>query len=144
MKKNLLVTASVIVLSSLNISATPEVIKSSFEKTEISVEDLNNLTSITSALSSDGKELTISIQGRFDFSVLQEFRNAYESSLSGVEVILIDMSSCTYMDEDGLAMFSQLRESAGGDASQIFILNCSADVLEVFTKSGFDQYFTMH
>ena len=33
---------------------------------------------ITALPSSDGQELTIHIQGRFDFSAHQEFRDAYE------------------------------------------------------------------
>lgn len=33
---------------------------------------------ITSLPSSDGQELTILIQGRFDFGAHQDFRNAYE------------------------------------------------------------------
>ena len=33
---------------------------------------------ITSVPSADGQELTIVVQGRFDFGAHQEFRNAYE------------------------------------------------------------------
>jgi HptB-dependent secretion and biofilm anti anti-sigma factor len=36
---------------------------------------------INSTLSADNNELTITVQGRFDFSALQQFRNAYETKI---------------------------------------------------------------
>src|SRR5690606_41313206 len=61
-----------------------------------------NRMSISTQKSSDGKVLTIKIQGRFDFSSHQEFRDAYESADSSILEYHIDMSETTYLDSSAL------------------------------------------
>ena len=39
-----------------------------------------------------GDELTVTVEGRFDFSAHQEFRDAYEDAGAGVSKYVIDMS----------------------------------------------------
>ena len=46
---------------------------------------------IRSTLSPNGEELTITIQGRFDFSSLQLFRNAYENQQEQPRRYIIDL-----------------------------------------------------
>ena len=50
---------------------------------------------VDSTLSSDGKNLTINISGRFDFEVVQEFRSAYTEH-SDVDYV-IDMLSLIHI-----------------------------------------------
>ncbi|PTS82739.1 anti-anti-sigma factor [Pseudomonas sp. HMWF032] len=96
---------------------------------------------ITSLPSSDGQELTILIQGRFDFGAHQEFRNAYERVNSTPQRYVVDLQDTTYLDSSALGMLLLLRDHAGGDSAQIRLLNCNPDVRKILAISNFEQLF---
>lgn len=96
---------------------------------------------ISSVTSSDGKELTISVQGRFDFSALQNFRHAYEALESPVERYVIDLRESEYLDSSALGMLLALRDYAGGDDSSILIINCKPDVKKILVITKLDELF---
>jgi len=96
---------------------------------------------ITSLPSSDGQELTILIQGRFDFGAHQEFRNAYERVNSTPQRYVVDLKETTYLDSSALGMLLLLRDHAGGDSAQIRLLNCNPDVRKILAISNFEQLF---
>jgi len=89
------------------------------------------------------KKLTIKIQGRFDFSAHQEFRDAYEKANAKPDGYVVDMSETTYLDSSALGMLLLLRDHAGGDTSHIEIVNCNNDVKKILTISNFEQLFTI-
>lgn len=93
--------------------------------------------------SNDDQTLTIAIEGRFDFSTHQEFRNAYEQEGSEVQNFVVDLSDTTYLDSSALGMLLLLRDFAGGDASRIEIRNCNNDVQRILTISNFGQLFAI-
>ena len=97
--------------------------------------------SIWSEAENDGKSLKIRIQGRFDFSAHQEFRDSYEKSEGQPEDYLVDMRETTYLDSSALGMLLLLRDYAGGDNAQIRIVNCNSDVRKILTISNFEQLF---
>ncbi len=97
---------------------------------------------IWSTVSSSG-ELTIKIQGRFDFSAHQEFRDAYEKAEEDPKAYVVDMNEATYLDSSALGMLLLLRDHAGGDDSNIEIVNCNQDVKKILTISNFEQLFTI-
>ncbi|MBU1283752.1 STAS domain-containing protein [Pseudomonas sp. NPDC079086] len=98
---------------------------------------------ITSLPSSDGQELTILIQGRFDFGAHQEFRNAYERVNSTPQRYVVDLKETTYLDSSALGMLLLLRDHAGGDSAQIRLLNCNPDVRKILAISNFEQLFNI-
>lgn len=98
---------------------------------------------ITSNVTDGGDQLTIHIQGRFDFSAHQEFRNAYEAVDKSPAAYCVDMNETTYLDSSALGMLLLLRDHAGGDTSKIEIVNCSPDVKKILTISNFEQLFTI-
>lgn len=95
--------------------------------------------SISKEISSDGNELTIFIEGRFDFSSHQLFRQAYESEK--VSGFCVDLAETTYLDSSALGMLLLLRDHAGGEKASIVIKNCNEDVRNIFSISNFDQLF---
>lgn len=95
---------------------------------------------VESALSSDGKNLTISISGRFDFEIVQEFRNAYAEH-KNVNYI-IDMRATEHMDSSALGMLLNMRKSLG-DNAKISIINCRPQIKKILTISRFDKKFTL-
>ena len=91
-----------------------------------------------------GKELTINISGRFDFSSHQEFRQIYENAPSDINEFIIDMNDATYLDSSALGMLLLLRDHAGGDNADIKIMHCNEDVKKILTISNFGQLFNIH
>ena len=96
---------------------------------------------ITALPSSDGQELTIHIQGRFDFSVHQEFRDAYERVTATPKRYVVDLKGATYLDSSALGMLLLLRDHAGGDHARIRLINCNPDVRKILVISNFEQLF---
>ncbi|CAA0109076.1 STAS-domain containing protein [BD1-7 clade bacterium] len=99
---------------------------------------------ITTKLSGDGSELYLAIDGRFDFSLHQEFRGAYESKDQVVTSYVIDMKATTYLDSSALGMLLLLRDFAGGDHASIQIVHCNQDVKKILSISNFEQLFDIH
>lgn len=95
--------------------------------------------SVLSEISQDGKKLTISIKGRFDFAKHQEFRQSYENKQ--LSAIVLDLRETTYLDSSALGMLLLLRDHAGGDDSDIRVVNSSNDVRKILAISNFDKLF---
>ncbi len=98
---------------------------------------------VTEQLSADGTSLTIKIQGRFDFSVHQEFRACYERQKVKPQQYIIDLKDTIYLDSSALGMLLLLRDHAGGVTSRIKIVNCNNDIRKILTISNFGQLFTI-
>jgi len=90
-------------------------------------------------MSRDGRQLTISIKGRFDFAKHQEFREAYEHQ--DLESVVVDLKEATYLDSSALGMLLLLRDHAGGDDADIRVINSSMDVRKILAISNFDKLF---
>lgn len=93
--------------------------------------------------SDDGQTLTIRVEGRFDFSTHQAFRDAYEHSNGTTCHYVVDLSETTYLDSSALGMLLLLRDHAGGDDASISIENCNNDVRRILAISNFEQLFSI-
>ena len=100
--------------------------------------------SVESEVSLDGKKLTIAIKGRFDFGSHQAFRDAYERFYKVPQVYIVDLKETTYMDSSALGMLLLLRDHAGGDNSEVRIINSSPDVRKILAISNFDKLFDIN
>lgn len=96
---------------------------------------------ITSTLSADGRELIIKVQGRFDFSTLQQFRNAYEKVNPKPSAYVIDLKESDYLDSSALGMLLALRDYAGSDAANIRIQNANPDIKKILVITKLDELF---
>ena len=97
--------------------------------------------SITSEVSDDGSGLVIKVKGRFDFSSLQLFRNAYEKITPKPNSFVVDLKESDYLDSSALGMLLALRDYAGGDDADISIINCHADVRKILVITKLDELF---
>lgn len=97
--------------------------------------------SVMSEVSLDGKKLTIAIKGRFDFGSHQVFRDAYERFYKVPELYVVDLKDTTYMDSSALGMLLLLRDHAGGDDSEVQVININSDVRKILAISNFDKLF---
>lgn len=97
--------------------------------------------SLTSHVDKDGV-VNISVNGRFDFNVYQEFRDAYKQVDNPASTqYVINLSGTEYMDSSALGMLLLLRERAGGDSSKIKINGSNAEIKKIFSISNFDRLF---
>ncbi|WP_339539798.1 STAS domain-containing protein [Pseudomonas sp. RA_5y_Pfl1_P24] len=96
---------------------------------------------VESEVSLDGKKLTIVIKGRFDYSSHQTFREAYERFYKGPGLYVVDLKDTTYMDSSALGMLLLLRDHAGGDDSEVRVINSNSDVRKILAISNFDKLF---
>ena len=97
--------------------------------------------SVVTDVSPDGKKLTISIEGRFDFGRHQEFRESYEKLEKKPDSVVVDLRKATYLDSSALGMLLLLRDHAGGDSSDIRVVNSNSDVRKILAISNFDKLF---
>jgi anti-anti-sigma factor len=97
--------------------------------------------SVTTETSKDGTKLTISIKGRFDFAKHSEFRESYEKLGTKPDSVVIDLKEATYLDSSALGMLLLLRDHAGGDSSDVSLINSSSDVRKILAISNFDKLF---
>jgi len=100
--------------------------------------------SITSNLSATGDTLTIAVQGRFDFSALQLFRNSYEKITPKPKKFIIDLNESDYLDSSALGMLLALRDYAGGDSASISIVNCNPDIKKILIITKLDELFSVN
>jgi HptB-dependent secretion and biofilm anti anti-sigma factor len=98
---------------------------------------------ITSKLSEDGQELNIQVAGRFDFSSLQVFRDAYEKVEGNPQKYVIDLADAEYLDSSALGMLLALRDHAGGEQANIRILNAIPDVKKILIITKLDELFSV-
>ncbi|MBL1261608.1 MAG: STAS domain-containing protein [Thiotrichaceae bacterium] len=99
---------------------------------------------LTTQLSRDGTSLTISINGRFDFNLYKDFRDAYESTLSKGNIkFIINLSQTEYMDSSALGMLLVLKERTGGGETAITLKNCNKEIKNILSISNFDKLFTI-
>jgi HptB-dependent secretion and biofilm anti anti-sigma factor len=96
---------------------------------------------VRSEVSPDGRGLTISVEGRFDFSAHRDFRESYERPNVDPDHYTVDLRETTYLDSSALGMLLLLRDHAGGDAAEVKIVNCNPDVRKILTISNFEQLF---
>ncbi|TWR91978.1 STAS domain-containing protein [Pseudomonas saxonica] len=96
---------------------------------------------VTSVISEDGSKLTIAIKGRFDFAKHQEFRDAYEKLQPKPQSIVVDLKEATYLDSSALGMLLMLRDYAGGDDSDIRVINSNSVVCKTLEISNFNKLF---
>ena len=95
--------------------------------------------SVSTKMSENGSELTITIDGRFDFGMQNEFRGAYEGT--NVSEYIVDMTNTDYMDSSALGMLLMIREHAGGNSSTITLKNCSQDIKTILSVANFQSLF---
>lgn len=96
---------------------------------------------ITREYDMEGNELTIRISGEFDFSMLEQFRQAYSDMDMDQVTIKIDLKDAERFNSEALGMLLILREHAGGEESRISISGCGQDIRRIFKASSFEKLF---
>lgn len=86
---------------------------------------------------------TLTLAGRFDFSIHRDFRRNYEDILStpGVRELDVDLAKVDYIDSSALGMLLLLREKAGNQRIQLKLANAQGSVRQVLEVANFGRLF---
>ena len=90
-----------------------------------------------------GDELVIAITGRFDFTQVKEFRDAYSDDANGSpNSYVVDLRETEHMDSSALGMLLNMRKHLG-DSAPIRIANSRPQIKKILTISRFDKKFNI-
>jgi len=96
--------------------------------------------SVQSKVESD-RELVIAISGRFDFTQVKEFRDAYsEDQQKNIGSYVVDLRETEHMDSSALGMLLNMRKHVG-NSTPIRITNSRPQIRKILTISRFDKKF---
>ncbi len=99
--------------------------------------------SVNTNISDDGRTASIRINGRFDFSLHNDFRKSYKDiSLQGGEYI-VDLSGTDYLDSSALGMLLLLKEHAEAQSAKVRLINYNDEIREILTIASFDKLFSL-
>ena len=99
------------------------------------------MTVLVDSGSSTG-EVTISIDGRFDFSQHEAFRTAFEQLPSRPERYVVDLARTGAMESAGFTMLV-LRDRVGSNTKALRVVNCTDPVREVLRIACFGTLLTV-
>lgn len=92
--------------------------------------------------SQQGGQLNITISGRFDFSILQDFRNAYTLDVDApVQGVSIDLSRSEHMDSSGMGLLLTLKKELDLDVGCIELTHCKPHVRDALLAARLDHFF---
>ncbi|UZE94707.1 STAS domain-containing protein [Alkalimarinus alittae] len=94
---------------------------------------------ISTTVSQDNTELTISILGTFDFSCVQDFRASYSGD-DRYKKYTVDMTEVDHIDSSALGMLLNMKKTVG-EFTAIRIVNCKPSIKKIFEISRFDKKF---
>jgi len=98
---------------------------------------------VSSKLSTDGKQLVIAIDERFDFSSHQEFRDAYSGVTNLDLTYILDLRKTEYMDSSALGMILLLKDHVQLYAGQLIISKPSDTVRKILEIAQFQRLMTI-
>lgn len=86
---------------------------------------------------------TLKVNGKFDFSVIQEFKDAYMEHSDEIELYSIDLEKSDYIDTAALGILCSLRKHASEINAEIELINCCADVVKIIQSSRLNELMTV-
>jgi len=96
---------------------------------------------VSSSVSSDGREVTIQVSGRFDFSQHQAFRTVCNSISVAVQKFVVDLGGTDYVDSSALGMLLVLRDKVGEKKENVKIVKAKPEVKKILEIANFDKLF---
>ncbi len=91
--------------------------------------------------SPDGKTITLTIQGQFQFALHREFRDAYTGVKQPGCQFRLNLASTEYMDSSALGMLLLLKEHATAHGGTVVIAGVAPVVRRVLEIASFDKIF---
>ena len=96
---------------------------------------------ISRNVSSDGREVTIQVSGRFDFSQHQAFRAACDGIGGMGQKFTVDLGGAEYLDSSALGMLLVLRDKVGEKRENVEIVRAKPEIKKILEIANFDKLF---
>ena len=96
---------------------------------------------VDTAFNIDNTQLVISVRGIFDFTLLNEFRQAYSNDAVKDVKVVVDLHNTTTMDSSALGMLLNMQQYLGKQDGEIEIINCNQDIEKILRITRFDKKF---
>lgn len=94
-------------------------------------------------MTENDKNVYIEIEGRFDFSLHQDFRDIYTGETGKSALYTLDLSRATYMDSSALGMILLLKDHAEKLAGTIEIINANESVSKILEIAQFHKLMSI-
>lgn len=94
-------------------------------------------------ISDETKNVVISIDERFDFSVHQQFRDAYSDENNQGSLFILDLAQASYMDSSALGMILLLKDHAEKISGTIEIHQPNESVKKILEIAQFHKLMTI-
>lgn len=89
----------------------------------------------------NGKELTLSVNGRIDTITSVEFDESIQDEYGNFNSLIIDFNDVNYISSAGLRVLISTGKKLEAEDIKMVILNVSEDIQKIFKLSGFDKIF---
>ncbi|WP_017444304.1 STAS domain-containing protein [Gayadomonas joobiniege] len=86
-------------------------------------------------------KLDIQISGKFDFNLVQDFREAYRDLPTSVKTIEIDLHNTDYIDSSALGMLLNLQKNTKNQVDSILITRAQPQIKKILQIARFDKLF---
>lgn len=97
-------------------------------------------TVVTSKLEQGHLEVTI--LGRFDFSILNDFKALYFlPNASTISAVTIDLKRSEHMDSSGMGLLLSLKKELQLDPGTIEVKNCRPHIVAALLAARLDHFF---
>ncbi len=90
----------------------------------------------------NGATLTMSLSGRLDTIAATDFEKELNTSLTGVETLVLDCADLTYVASSGLRMLL-MAEKRMAKQGKMTMRNVQPQVMEVLSMTGFDDLLSI-
>ena len=95
--------------------------------------------SVSTKVLENPKDLQISVEGKFDFSLHKQFRDAYASHQATDAEFTIDLSQTTYMDSSALGMILLLKDFAENHKGKVKIFKPNLSIKKILEIAQFHR-----
>lgn len=90
----------------------------------------------------NGKVFEITLGNRFDFNMVREFREAYESVIENkINVIVINFANTNFIDSSALGLLINMEKFYKTQNVTIQLINCSDQIERILLIARFDKKF---
>lgn len=90
----------------------------------------------------EGKTLTLEIDGRLDTLTSPTLQNEINSSIEGIENLVLDFKKLVYISSAGLRVVLSAQKEMNVRGSMV-VKNCSQEVMEIFEMTGFSEILNL-
>jgi len=98
---------------------------------------------VESTYTENNEVLVISISGAFDFSMLNDFREAYSCDIDKLSKVIIDMRNTISINSSALGMLLNMQRYLKKEDGEISIINSNEVVKKIFQITHFNKKFNI-